>query len=316
MDTNKSKYKEFCDNNDIPIFSQYWWLDAVCGSNNWDVILVEKNGEILASMPYHFKKKYFFKVILMPMLSQNMGIFFKYGKNFSYKKKLIFEEECFNKILSQLPSTSLFFQKFHYSITNWLPMYWHNYRQTTNYTYIIKNIKDIDNVLANFSKLKWKEVKRANRDNIKITFDVGVDEFYEHHRNTLKSQGKSISYPKDILKNIVENTQELNKGRILAMRDSSGELLSCMLVVWDTKSAYSLISSISNKCRERRITAFLFYEAIKYASKYVDIFDFEGSMIKGVAHSFRHFGAIQTPYFKITKANNIFFKILWLIKEL
>ena len=72
--TNKQKYYIFCENeNDIPIFSQAWWLDAVCGSA-WDVVLVENHGDIIASMPYHMKKKIGFNIITMPKLTQNMGL--------------------------------------------------------------------------------------------------------------------------------------------------------------------------------------------------------------------------------------------------
>lgn len=45
---NKSKYRNLCAvEKNIPIFSQDWWLDAVCGEENWDVIIIEKGGIIL-----------------------------------------------------------------------------------------------------------------------------------------------------------------------------------------------------------------------------------------------------------------------------
>ena len=33
-------------------------MDAVCGEDNWDVLIVEKGGEIVASMPIYIKKKF------------------------------------------------------------------------------------------------------------------------------------------------------------------------------------------------------------------------------------------------------------------
>ena len=49
----KRKYCDFCSQEPISVFSQYWWLDAVCEDNNWDVILYEKGGQIVASFPYY-----------------------------------------------------------------------------------------------------------------------------------------------------------------------------------------------------------------------------------------------------------------------
>lgn len=78
-DTNKQKYREFCKIEiNIPIFSQDWWLDAVCGENNWDVAIVERGGEIWATMPYYVKKKWGFTIITMPPLTQKLGPYIKY----------------------------------------------------------------------------------------------------------------------------------------------------------------------------------------------------------------------------------------------
>ena len=65
---NKEKYKDFCKKEkNITIFSQYWWLDAVCGKDGWDVVLAEKGGNIYASMPYMLYKKHGLTFSTMPM---------------------------------------------------------------------------------------------------------------------------------------------------------------------------------------------------------------------------------------------------------
>jgi hypothetical protein len=74
---NKVKYIEFCKNENIPVFSQYWWLDAVCDENNWDVILIERGGEIWVSMPYFIEKKYGFTIIRMPPTYAKNGTLYK-----------------------------------------------------------------------------------------------------------------------------------------------------------------------------------------------------------------------------------------------
>jgi len=62
---NIEKYREFCKVElDIPLFSKAWWLDIVCGKNNWDVIVIEKGGLIVATMPYFKIKKMIFEGLL------------------------------------------------------------------------------------------------------------------------------------------------------------------------------------------------------------------------------------------------------------
>ena len=60
---NKSKYHGLCINEkSIPVFSQDWWLSTIVGEENWDVVLLEKNNEIIASLPYTSKKFIFLDI--------------------------------------------------------------------------------------------------------------------------------------------------------------------------------------------------------------------------------------------------------------
>tara|TARA_B100000674_G_C37219094_1_gene636107 strand:+ start:204 stop:386 length:183 start_codon:yes stop_codon:yes gene_type:complete len=59
--SDKDKYKHYTkNNNDIPIYSSPWWLDAVCEIGSWNVIIFEKNNNLIAALPYFVKKKRFF----------------------------------------------------------------------------------------------------------------------------------------------------------------------------------------------------------------------------------------------------------------
>jgi len=70
LTSNKERYRELCSNNSgIPIFLHHSWYDALFDSRDWNVILAEKNGEIIAFLPYVIYKKYGFKRILPPYLT-------------------------------------------------------------------------------------------------------------------------------------------------------------------------------------------------------------------------------------------------------
>ena len=53
----KTRYEEFCETTYVPIYSKPWWMDAVCGSENWDVWLFEQGGEVAAAMPYYLEER-------------------------------------------------------------------------------------------------------------------------------------------------------------------------------------------------------------------------------------------------------------------
>jgi hypothetical protein len=58
------------------------------------------------------------------------------------------------------------------------------------------------------------------------------------------------------------------------------------------------------------------WEAIKFARSVTRQFNFEGSMIEPVERFFRAFGAVQTPYFQITKTNSRLLRLWQCLKTL
>ena len=109
--TKKEKYYDLCEiEKTIPIFSQAWWIDAVCG-DDWDVCLVEKGNEIYATMPYHVIKRYGFTILQQPSLTQNLGPWLR-SSSAKYSKMLGQNKNLMEDLISQLP-------KHHSFIQNW-----------------------------------------------------------------------------------------------------------------------------------------------------------------------------------------------------
>jgi len=312
---NKEKYRQFCrEEENIPIFSKDWWLDVVCGKDNWDVAIVEKNGQIIASLPYYFKKKFMFNIITMPLLTQIMGPMLHYQNFKSHYDKIEQEKNFYTKLIENLPKYIYFKQNFHYSVQNWLPFFWKGFQQTTKYTYIIEDLTDLKKVFKSFSYAKRKNIKKAEKI-VTIKYDLPARDFYENHKMTLKKQNELISYNFTLFEKIYNACREQNSGKTIYAIDNNGNIHSALFVVWSKMSAYNLISTIDPDFRNSGSASLLIREIIKYVSDKTERFDFEGSMIEGVERSFRQFGTRQMPYFKISKINT-FTEILHLLKNI
>jgi hypothetical protein len=313
--TNKGKYRELCKKErDIPIFSKDWWMDTVCGKDNWDVVLIEKDGKIIASLPYFKKKKYGFNIITMPPLTQNFKLWIKCPENQKYRKKLSFENKIILELIDKLPKYDMFNLNFHYSLTNWLPFYWKGFKQTTRYTYVIEDLSELEEIFNNFSYAKKKNIKKAKKI-VEVKSDLSPKDFYENHRLTLKKQSQIISYSFEVLKNIYNEVYSHDSGKVFYAIDDKNNLHAALLIIWDNIQAYDLISTIDPDYRANGAATLLIKEAIKYVSKKTNKFDFEGSMIESVENSFRQFGAIQKPYFNISKINSKILQLLNLFIE-
>lgn len=310
--TNRERFIDFYSKHpDVCVFSSPWWLDAVCGKDNWDVIIVEKNGQIRAIFPFYLKKGCLkSNNIVLPPLTQKLGPYIKYEKNLiSNTKRISYEHDIYNEIISRLPKFSCMNINFGQEYKNWLPFYWKGFKQTTRYSYQIYNIKDHDQVLRNFAKSKKYEVPKAQKY-LTLKFDLPADDFYDYFESVVKERGDKVSYSRNLFKNIYNSCYENNSGRVFYCVDADENIHAVNITVWDSTTAYYLIAMRKKEYNTSGGTEFLVYETIKYVSQFVNIFDFEGSMMKGVEASYRNYGGIQTEYYNICKDNRILVPLL------
>lgn len=313
--SKKNQYREFCrKEKNIPIFSKDWWLDSVCGKDNWDVALVKKDTEIVASLPYFLKKKYIWKIITMPKLTQFIGMHIVFPQDQKLlHKKISYENKIINELIEQLPKVDFFIHSFNDNFKNWLPFYWKGYNQTTQYSFVIDDLNDLDNIFNSFSSGKRKNIKRAEKI-VDVKFDLSAKDFYDNHVMTLKKQKSKISYSFKMFKSIYDAVYKRKCGRTIYAIDNEKNLHCALFIIWDKNSAYDLISTIDPDFRNSGAASLLIKESIKFISDKTKKFDFEGSMDKNISNSFRQFGAKQKSYSTITKCNSFLLKIILALK--
>ncbi|MCE5286205.1 MAG: GNAT family N-acetyltransferase [Pelosinus sp.] len=299
----KERYRQLCSiEPTIPVFSKDWWLDAVCGENNWDVVVYEQNNKIVASLPYYKKQKFGIKYCTMPLLTQTMGVWFMQNRNQTYYKKLSYEKKVIDKLLDKLPPLDMFYQNAHYSLTNWLPFYWRGFKQTTRYTYVIEDLTDADAVFSNFTREKKAKIKKAGAF-IKVYQDDDIARFYKLNKLVFNRKKLAIPYSLEFLRRLDQACTLHNSRMIILGEDQDMQLHAAIYLVWDEMSAYLLMSGIDSALKASNAQSLLIWEAIKLLAGQNKKFDFEGSMIEEVEEFFKSFGAVQKPYFNLYKDN-------------
>jgi len=312
----KKRYREFCLREEsIPLFSNSWWLDAACG-NNWDVCLVEKEGQVCAAMPYSIRKKcYWFTCLGQPILTQNLGPWI-FPSTAKYAKKIGRENNLMKELIRQLPSYSSYRQCWHYSLSNWLPFLWDDFTQTTYYTYVLEELGDLGTIYNGFQENIRREIRKAsNRFKLEVNCDSSLDEFLDLNAKTFDRQGKSVPYTRDYVKRVVMAAKERKQARWFIAKDSVGKAHAGVLIVWDKKSAYYLMGGGDPDLRTSGAASLCIWEAIKFASTVTQKFDFEGSVIKTIERFFRGFGAKQKNYFVVSKTPSKFLKLVRRVRK-
>jgi Acetyltransferase (GNAT) domain len=314
--TNKEHYKSLCESEpSIPLFSQHWWMEAVCAERSWDVVLVRNGEEITGTMPYQLSYKYGFRYIFQPMLTQTNGIWIKPMIGLNEEEKLSREKAICNEAIAAIDALKLSFyrQNFAPAFTNWLPFYWKGFQQTTRYTYILEDISSPQLCFDQFSYAKRKQINKAS--GLRLELGLSAQQFFDHHSMTLAAKGEKIFYSQELFTRLHASAAGRGQGQIIALKDDSEKIHAALFIVWDGNSAYNLISSIDPNLASSGASSRVVWEAIQHVSIKTKSFDFEGSMIEGVENSFKQFGGKQTPYFQIWKSDSKLFSLLFQLKK-
>ncbi len=313
---NKKKYKELCNNEkSLPLFSQYWWLDAVCGKTNWDVVLVEKGGLVIGSMPYFVKKKLIFTILTLPPFTQTLGPWIRYTSE-NHTTKLGKETEVINALVTQLPNYDYFAQNTQYTYSNTLPFSWNGFSVGVRYTYVLDGIGNHDQLWKNLTGRARSEIRKATkRFSVTVKNDCNIDDFIGLYKMTFDRQNLDTPYSEDIIRKIESVCAAKSCGKILIAKDSDGKQHAGAYIVWDNNVTYYIMGGGNPILRKSGATSLVMWEAIKEASLHTNRFDFEGSMVKPIEYFFRSFGSKQVPYYSIEKVNSKLLNIYLLMKK-
>lgn len=301
--TNKERYKILCEKEKtIPLFSQYWWMNTVCKEDEWDVFLVGDENNIIAAMPYYMTIRENKKIITKAKLTQNNGIWIKYPENQKLSTRLSYEEKIINQVCDFIESLSLdkYEQQYHYRFTNWLPFFWRYYKEITRYTYVIENTLDIKKIREEYSAKIRNQINNAKKI-LKVYETDDLEKFYFVNKLSFDRQNIEIPYSFEFFKKLYEECNKHNCCKLFFAKDQENNIHSVAMIVWDEESVYYLLNGTNPELKKYQGNALLIDKSIETAHKLGKKFDFEGSVIKEISHSFRQYGGIPKSYFRIYK---------------
>jgi len=310
LNSAKATYRTFCQQQkDLPIFSQAWYLDTVCDGGTWDVVLVERGGKIVATMPYFVKRKAIFDYITQPHLCKWLGPYI-----IPEFRRLKQEQKLLPELIAQLPKVAVFNQNFHYQLENWMPFMWADFQQTTYYTYVI-DLSNLEKAYQNIDGNYRRSIQQLP-ESLKIVHDRSIQEFYEVSKMSLERKSVAFPFSLAFLKKFDEVMQKQDQGKPFFVVDEKDQIHSATYLVWDQDTAYTVMSSDDPKLRKSNSGLFLTWETMKFTKEVLGInqYDFVGSMLPEVQTVRRKFGARQVPYFNVRRTDSFLMRIIRIMK--
>jgi hypothetical protein len=302
--STKETYRQLCEQHpDIPLFMQAWWLDAT--HLPWDVILFEHKNHIAGFYVYSYTKKWGKTLIVQPQLTQYAGPFLFYPESLKQEQRYSFQNKAYNYFIEQLEKRGFDFleQNFHHSQTYHQPFYWQGFKQSTRYTYVLDNT-DTETVWQGLSSDKKKKYLRSEQSDLRLSLSLSHVDFYHLYKQCLSHKGQHIYYTFKTFEKLYLAAKDHQCGQILAIYDKQNQLHAALWIVWDNNAAYNMIIPIVEAHKSSGASTRLIFEAMRLLQGKTKQFDFEGSMIHGVALHNQSFGATHVPFFHIQKSHS------------
>lgn len=270
------KYDECVLNSEQSrIYAESWYLDAVT-NKKWECLVY---GDYEAVMPISYSKKIGIKIIVQPLICQQLGIFSKdtIGK-YIYKK-----------FIAKLNLNIIHGYNFNENNTENLTFKDSEFSQN----HILSLNKPYQEIFENFKKDRVKDIRRIGKKKVLIS-----DQFdFEVFKNELCLKYPLLShiYNSERIRNLVHAIQE-NERMYYRTLLSDDHIISQILIAKSNNRNYLLFSSRDTNNEFKGAFTYLLNNFIKDNSEKNEYLDFEGSTNFGIAKFNESFGAIPVNY--------------------
>ena len=178
-------------------------------------------------------------------------------------------------------------------------------------TYRVDDLRDMNKVVDSFSKNKKRQLQKALA--LKVERGMNVEAFYSFHKTCMKERNRDITYSREFLLVLHRKAARAKQCEIICIKTLDDEVCAAAFLVWDKQYLYYLIPCYSERFKDSGAGALLALEAMKVAREKEVKFDFEGSMVKGIANHYKQFGSTAETYYSVEKLYKwwFWFALLW-----
>lgn len=279
------------------MFALPWYLDAVCApGEEWRVILYREKDRIRAAFPFAYTKgKYGLWHIYNPSFAPRLGIWIDYReKTEKPGGREVYENSIVANIVSNLPYYDVFHVSFDARFQNWQQLYRLGFQQTSCYSYILD---PPESLLPQLSYNMRREVRLLQGDYI-VDSQISLEEYWAFFEHSYHLRGRTPSYGKKQFFRLCEAALKHNACHLFACRNSDGTILSVACEFVDCRRMYNMFNTFDPSTKFSTLPLVTLC-AIETARQNQLLFDFEGSMIPGVANYNAKFNSVKEPYFII-----------------
>jgi hypothetical protein len=257
------------------VYAKSWYLDIV--SPDWEALV---NSDYSTVMPLPVKRKFFLSYLVQPLFTQQLGVF---------SVNVVTSDEV-RQFLKYIPKKFVR-QVFNLNFSNALPQ---TDYLTNRVNFELALGKNYTLIFDDYHENTKRNIKKARNNGLLIEISNDVNSFIKLYETFAKEKPNQFALNK--LRKVLIYSIGHQKGEIVFAREISGDILSGAFFLKDLERVVYMASFTTTEGKEKSSMFLIMDEMIRKFAHLPFIFDFEGSMIPGVARFFAGFGAERKVY--------------------
>lgn len=311
--SNKEKYKSICEANpQIPVFLQYWWMEAVCG--DWDVAIAMNGDKVAGVWPYNKEQKVGVSIIRTPKLTPYQGPFVLYPLDLKTSNRDGYEHETIAALIKQLPDAKVWEVSTLPRLKQAGILKANGFSLSTRQTFLIDVSQDEQTLLGNMKESLRRNIKAGSTE---LTIAQDNDAFamlFEYQKHTLGRKDVMQAHSLTDMQQLLQACIASNNGAIYTAKLGS-DIVAIVWNVWDENCSYYFMGAQKPGNDNYKAMPALLWHCIKEAKTRGHArFDMEGSMDEGVERFFRGFGGQRELYLTLQKNDSLIWKLKGMLR--
>lgn len=266
------------------------------------MLIEDDAGEIEAALPFEYRHRKGMYFIEQPWQVAASGIWIRTSypdnvlKGIQYLDWIV---GCVMELLPMYDRFSLIFDS--RNLWTWHPFYWRGFSCTPTYTMVIPSLER-GNEKNYFSKRKRQELNKTERL-VSVSFaDTSLEDYWRLFIVSYEERGRIPEYTKERFFKLVNAAIEHDAAWICGVYDGD-KLIAGNICLTDENCAYNQFGCFDPKTKIKA-ESYAIFSSISRAAHEGKRFDFEGSMIHGVAEFNCGFNPILETQYRIEKYSN------------
>jgi Acetyltransferase (GNAT) domain len=282
------------------VFHEDWWLDAAT-NGNYSAVEVSASGKVVGRLPFLLRARFGLSGIWTPPLTHFLGPGVDEGSG-SRNSRFLRRMEITRELILKLPPSAWQCIRCHRGTSDVIAFQEQSFKTYAQFTHELAAAPASD--LWRQMRDKTRNVIRRAGEELRVDELQDVEEFIRTYQSHLASRRVHNTLDFSSAKRVLTAALARNRGRILAARDASNQIVAANFCAWDNDAAY-YVACTRSETAGNGASSLLLWEAIRHAAVRGLVFDFAGLGGNGSVLHYAGFGGTVGTRFVAVRAKGI-----------